>query len=113
MPQLNVSKNPYEMTDDEYIEYLRKEYQFVVLLPDREWVGLSRMIFTCAILRGHLDDRAGHSDRWCYDNVSNAALYLGMWVGGKCKDEPAGWHRHPDSGRRRPGGRKDLEHVDP
>lgn len=39
-------------------------------------------------------------DRWCYETYEAASQALADW---DCAagTEPDGWHRHPDSGRRR------------
>lgn len=104
--------NPYGLTDDEYKAYLGEEYKMVIFTEDGRWYGLSRMIFTVALLAGHVDDRSGYYDRWCYDDVTMAALHYGMWTAHKFEGEPEGWIRHPGTGRRRPNGRKDLEFVE-
>lgn len=57
--------------------------------------------FTCAIISelSHF----GYGDRWCYKNYQLAKAALDAWDG---TGEPDGWHRHPDSGRRRENGKE-------
>lgn len=53
---------------------------------------------------------AGHDDRWCYKTRLAAAAAAHVWDG---HGEPVGWHRHPDTGRRRPEGDPTREYVNP
>ncbi len=46
-------------------------------------------------------------DTWDYE-THEAGLKAMGWDG---KGEPTGWHRHPASGRRRPGGNPENEYV--
>ena len=45
----------------------------------------------------------GHNDVYYYHANGDAAIALDMWDG---RGEPAGWFRHPPSGRRRADGRE-------
>ena len=56
-----------------------------------------RFMYTTGIVTGKIGDRFGYSDRWCYASLDKAKAALDAWNG---TDEPTGWHRHPDSGRR-------------
>lgn len=47
-------------------------------------------------------------DGWCYETLLGAVIALAAWDG---EGEPAGWMRHPMSGRRRPGGDPAQEYV--
>src|SRR5213594_3620298 len=47
-------------------------------------------------------------DGWIYPSLEAALAAAKAWDG---QDEPAGWHRHPTSGRRRPGGDPEREYV--
>lgn len=57
--------------------------------------GLLRFMYTWAIIAdfGH----AGYNERWCYSEYVEAMAALVEWNG---EGEPAGWHRHVNSGRR-------------
>ena len=59
---------------------------------------------------GRIGDYSGYDDRWCYHTLYDAAEALLTWDG---TGEPGGWHRHPDSGRRRPEGNAELEYINP
>lgn len=71
------------------------------------WIGVFRFGFTHAILLGHQDDMLGYSNRWCYE-PGTALQAFNAWSGA---GEPEGWHRHPSTGRRRPGGDPEKEYV--
>jgi hypothetical protein len=45
---------------------------------------------------------------WDYDTFEAAVAAMHAWDGA---GEPAGWSRHPDTGRRRPGGDPGKEYV--
>lgn len=77
-------------------------------LPEDRWAATHRFMFTEAIIVGCLETVLyGYDDRWCFEPGSAAAA-LEAWSG---EGEPEGWHRHPDSGRRRPNGDKAREYV--
>lgn len=57
---------------------------------------------------GPADDPSGFDDVWCYESVPAAIDALEVWDG---EGEPAGWMRHPRSGRRRPEGDPAQEYV--
>lgn len=47
---------------------------------------------------------------WLYDDLASALAVAQVWDG---TDEPPGWCRHPQSGRRRPDGTAASEYVQP
>lgn len=57
------------------------------------------LLFTYAIIADLTP--AYYGDRWCYHSYAAAKVALDTWDG---EGEPTGWHRHPDSGRRRENG---------
>ncbi len=58
--------------------------------------ALMRLMYTVAIV---VDlDPYCYEDRWCYKSEAEALAALDAWDG---RGEPTGWHRHPNSGRRR------------
>jgi hypothetical protein len=65
---------------------------------DAGFVCINRLMYTHAILADltHL----GYGDRWCYKDYDAARAALDAWDG-QDGTEPSGWHRHPNSGRRR------------
>jgi hypothetical protein len=81
------------------------------VLPGGRYACLSPFLFTVAIITGDLGDEWGYRDRWCYENSYLAAAALVEWGKRNYEGEPIGWHRHPDSGRRRPGGDASNEYI--
>lgn len=70
--------------------------------------ALAPLMFTTAIVSEcHL---TGYEQRWCYTSYGEAEQALAAWSGAD-GSEPEGWHRHPQSGRRRPNGDASLEYV--
>ncbi|WP_423396044.1 hypothetical protein [Burkholderia sp. LMG 21824] len=67
---------------------------------------VSRLLFTYAILSDMTVH--GYGDRWCYSSYADAKASLDAWDG---EGEPTGWHRHPDSGRRRENGDPNRETI--
>lgn len=51
-----------------------------------------------------------YDDGWCYQAAQNDAAWRAA-LGWDGEDEPEGWYRHPDTGRRRPDGDPAKEHV--
>ena len=52
----------------------------------------------------------GVEHRFTYESPSQALVALDRWDG---TGEPAGWHRHQPSNRRRPDGDPSTEHIAP
>lgn len=76
-------------------------------LPDGRIVDLSQMLYTWRLSVGLKGDLY-YDDQWCYETQLRAMHAMVAWDG---EGEPAGWHRHPSSGRRRPGGDAAKEYV--
>lgn len=49
-------------------------------------------------------------DGWCYQHSENDLAWRAA-LGWDGEGEPDGWYRHPDTGRRRPGGDPAKEYV--
>lgn len=77
-------------------------------LDDRRYVGVMPFMYTHAVIWGYIADELGYEDRWCYDGPMKALLAAATWNG---QGEPEGWHRHPSTGRRRPGGDPHQEYI--
>lgn len=85
---------------------------FTVKMTDTYFIDVLPMIYTAAIvitLRSNIDF---YDDRWCYSSIPEALAAAEAWDP-TVNSEPAGWHRHPVSGRRRPNGDPTLEYVSP
>lgn len=79
--------------------------------PDGRRIWVMQFMFTGAIIIGP-PDTFGYDDRWCYATLPLAATCAQLWDGAP-GTEPGGWHRHPRTGRRRPGGSPVGEYVNP
>ncbi|EKS67896.1 MULTISPECIES: hypothetical protein [Caballeronia] len=67
---------------------------------------IAPFLFTYAILADL--DEWGYGDRWCYHTYADARRALDAWDG---EYEPAGWLRHPASGRRGKKDSNDFEEI--
>lgn len=76
----------------------------------KQVIAILRLIHTTAVVT--ITGEFGYEDRWCFYNYFGALRALTKWDGRE-GTEPEGWHRHPRSGRRRPGGNEALEYVNP
>lgn len=87
------------MTDDLFFKYLQEDcgYKDVKKMNENSYVAISNMIYTAAIIVGHMGDMVSYYNRWCYHTYDSAKKALDAWDG---TGEPSGWHRHPASGRR-------------
>lgn len=79
--------------------------------PDGRRVWAVPFMFTGALIIGSPDSWT-YDDRWCYANVALAVTQARAW-GAEPGTEPAGWHRHPETGRRRPDGDPAREYAMP
>lgn len=79
--------------------------------PDGRRIWVVQFAFTAGLLIGP-PEAWEYDDRWCYATVLLAALHARAWDA-EPGTEPAGWHRHPRTGRRRPGGDPASEYVMP
>ena len=70
--------------------------------------AISPLLFPHAIIVGQIGDVLSYDDRWCSHTNEAALSALKAWDG---VGEPAGWHRHPRSGRRRQDGGLPAEYV--
>jgi hypothetical protein len=76
------------------------------------YVAILKFLFTAAIVKGTIGDTIGYNDRWCYHSVEDARKALTEWDP-LTQQEPAGWHRHPTTGRRREEGNPASEYFAP
>lgn len=82
-------------------------------LKDGTYVMAKPLMFHWTLIRGYMGDQTGYFDRWCYANETLAKDALGEFpVNPPSGYEPAGWHRHPNTGRRRTGGDPATEYVE-
>jgi hypothetical protein len=77
--------------------------------PDGRRIAVMPLLFTAAVIIGPRHNVLNpYDDRWCYHSIEAALAAVWAWDG---TGEPDGWHRHPDSGRRRPGGDPHHEYI--
>jgi hypothetical protein len=82
-------------------------------LGDGTWLMVKPLLFHWTMLRGDLSDTVGYFDRWCYADEAKARAAFAAFPDRPDADyEPAGWHRHPPSARRRPEGDAAREYLD-
>lgn len=82
----------------------------VGLAPDGRRIAVTPLMYTAAIMIGRPHQLTWYDDRWCYHTVPAALAAARAWDG---TGEPDGWHRHPDTGRRRPDGDPTREEIRP
>ena len=86
-------------------------YSHCKILLTGQIACIHKLLFTHAVLL--LDKESWmdfYIDRWCYSNERDAVDALNAWDGINTK-EPQGWHRHPNTGRRRPDGDASQEYI--
>lgn len=78
-------------------------------LDDGSWLGVAPMTFGKGRVCVDLDP-FGYADGYCY--TSQVEAINAMQAFDPVRDEePDGWFRHPQSGRRRPDGDKSKEYL--
>lgn len=77
------------------------------------YVAIVNFVYTVGIISGErIHETIGYDDRWCYENMALAHKAFEEWDGA-VGTEPQGWHRHPNTGRRRPDGTPESEYINP
>jgi hypothetical protein len=84
-----------------------------VPMGDGKYACLCIFAFTYGIITGRMFNDWTYEDRWCYEHPYVAHKALEEWQERHFEGEPIGWHRHPDSGRRRPDGDPSKEYINP
>ena len=81
-------------------------------LNDVECVYIKPFLFTFGIITSIIGD-VGPSNRWCFESYDAARIALTQWLEHYPEQaEPIGWHRHPNTGRRRVHGDPATEYVE-
>jgi len=81
------------------------------ILPDGRKLWLYRMMFTYRLCLGRAGNDLWYEDAWCYETKEAGLKAMNDWTLETL--EPTGWHRHPNTGRRRPEGDPAKEYVNP
>jgi hypothetical protein len=97
-----------------FADYLREPgtVAYVFRKGEDEWLSIERLLFHWTMKIGTVGDYAGYDDRYCYQDPVTALGAAAVWADRNWEGEPIGWHRHPDSGRRREHGDPERETVD-
>jgi hypothetical protein len=83
-------------------------YGLARALDNDRYVAAVPMLFTWAVITGDVNSPLFYDNRWCYHTAEAAVEAAKVWDG---VGEPEGWHRHPQSGRRRDlAGNEWVEH---
>lgn len=85
--QVDALKPKFPILDDAIVSVQFESGRLACVVP---------FMFTWAILADL--DFYGYNERWCYETLVDACGALRDWTG---EGEPNGWHRHPNTGRRR------------
>lgn len=97
-----MARHHYQSLDDDQFKAL-DDGLFIVAEP---------LLFHWALYLMDPEDTVGYVDRWCYADRAGAVKAIAEWpVDTPMGYEPDGWHRHPQSGRRRENGDKEKEYV--
>jgi hypothetical protein len=91
-------------------DYYTKPFYQRDIADGREIIVTPRM-FNAIITIGPKDAMT-YDTHWCYDNPVQAKIAAEAWDP-MTQDEPDGWFRHADSGRRRPNGDPEKEYINP
>lgn len=112
---MNKASTPLSGPDELLVDWLSEQVDELRREPAYQQIGvkgeagiccLHRYFYTWAILSGL--HNYGYEGRWCYHDYAKAKAAYDAWDG---RGEPGGWHRHPDSGRRREDGDPATEYV--
>lgn len=93
-----MNTKPIETPEEIMFSYLHSmgTYLDMQVKGEAGIVSIHPLIFTHAIVSGM--NLSGYEDRWCYRTYEMAKAALDAWDG---TGEPKGWHRHPDTDRRK------------
>ena len=91
----------------------REGYLAPTPMGNGRYAAINNFLYTAGIITGHMGDDWGYADRWCFGHLGVALRALAEWQSRDFEGEPIGWHRHPDSGRRRPDGDETKQYINP
>lgn len=78
---------------------------------ERYLIEVIPQIFNFRLVLTPKDLPTTYDDMWCYNSLTNALLNAMLWDGNYPETEPAGWYRHPPTGRRRKDGDPSTEYI--
>lgn len=72
---------------------------------------LCRLMFHWTVKRNEIGDFDSYIERWCYQTAPLGLAAILEWSERGFEGEPTGWHRHPETGRRRIDGDPATEYI--
>ncbi len=113
IPGEGTAAQPERASDAEFHAWLQSEdagrcVEVRYFDDGLRYAAIKPLLFHWTMIVGIVGDRAGFDDRWCYGDRAAAERGLRDWSG---DGDPAGWNRHPKTGRRRDGGDPAREYV--
>lgn len=106
------ASRPYPEWFKQYEEFVKPEDVRFRYLKRNRYMAIIPFLYTTAIIVGDSRNPTFYEDRWCYETMEAAMKAFDKWDGAS-GTEPSGWHRHPNSGRRRPDGIESAQYVNP
>ncbi len=73
------------------------------------YAAVKRLLFHYTMIFGMIGDFSGYEKRYCYQTLTGALQGIEKWNG---IGDPEGWHRSPETGRRRPDGDAAKEYIE-
>lgn len=97
---------------DDFENWLKSEEAGIMeykLFPERGiYAGIRRLVYHYTMIVGEIGDKDGYLKRYCYQTEVGAIKAMNDWDG---TGDPEGWHRAPETGRRRPDGDAKREYI--
>lgn len=102
------------MTEQEYEKWLLGPLgggllKVKMFSAEGAYAGVKPLIFHYTMIFGIIGDTLGYEKRYCYKTIEGALQALEAWDG---TGDPEGWHRAPDTARRRPDGDPTREYKE-
>jgi len=72
---------------EELMNELKKDYSYLMEVPNRGLCGISPMLYTVGIVYGM--DETSYEGRYCYETAIEAVIALHQWDG--AGDPPGNW----------------------
>lgn len=91
-------------------QWIREWASWFIRDVDHRDILVMPLLFTSAIITVPHTHSLDYEGRWWYHTAADAIQAAEQWPG-LTGTEPTGWHRHPDSGRRRPDGDPARERI--